>query len=158
MKISAFFQEIKTRLHTFFQLKKCAYGNHNIVFGKIQITNPAKFKIGSFCRFNDGVLFNSAGGIEIGDDVTISSRCQLLSQGLDIDSWINGERKHKVNNITIGNHVWIGAGAIILPGVSITGHHVVIGAGSVVTKSITDSYCIYAGNPAKIIKKLKQII
>ena len=43
--------------------------------------------------------------------------------------------------VTIGNHVWIGGGAIIMPGVTI-GDNVVIGAGSVVTKDIPDKMCI----------------
>jgi len=51
----------------------------------------------------------------------------------------------------VGKNCFIGARAIILPGVSI-GDHVIIGAGSVVTKDIK-SNCIVAGNPAKIIKE-----
>ena len=51
--------------------------------------------------------------------------------------------------VTIGDDVWIGGGAIILPGVTI-GNNVVIGAGSVVTKDIPDN-CIAVGNPAKVL-------
>lgn len=54
--------------------------------------------------------------------------------------------------ITIGDNVWIGGGAIILPGVTL-GDNVVVGAGSVVTKSFGDSVVI-AGNPASIIKTI----
>ena len=53
----------------------------------------------------------------------------------------------------IGDHVWVGAGAMILGNVTISGHHVVIGAGSVVTKDITESYVMYAGNPARKVKE-----
>lgn len=56
--------------------------------------------------------------------------------------------------IVIGNHCWICADAIILPGVEITGEYVVIAAGAVVTKSIKESRVIVAGNPARIIKKV----
>ena len=52
--------------------------------------------------------------------------------------------------VTIGNDVWIGHGAIILPGISI-GHGAVIAAGAVVTKDV-DPYAIVAGVPAKRIK------
>ena len=52
--------------------------------------------------------------------------------------------------VKIGNHVWIGQKAIILPGVNI-GDESIIGAGSVVTKSIPP-YSIAVGNPAKVIK------
>ena len=54
--------------------------------------------------------------------------------------------------ITIGDNCWIGAGAIINPGVTL-GNNVVVGSGSVVTKSFPDNVVI-AGNPAKVIKKL----
>ncbi|CAH1528107.1 Maltose O-acetyltransferase [Vibrio rotiferianus] len=52
----------------------------------------------------------------------------------------------------IGDNVFIGAYAVIIPGVSIA-NNVVIAAGSIVTKSIDESNCIVAGNPAKVIKR-----
>lgn len=55
--------------------------------------------------------------------------------------------------ITIGNYVWIGGGAIVLPGVTI-GDNCVIGAGSVVTKSIPAG-SVAAGNPCKVVRELK---
>lgn len=55
--------------------------------------------------------------------------------------------------INIGNNVWIGAGAIVLPGVTISDNSI-IGAGSVVTKDVPRN-CVVAGNPAKIIKIIK---
>ena len=58
---------------------------------------------------------------------------------------------HESGCITIGNNVWIGAGAIILPNVKI-GDGVIIGAGSVVTKSFSANQVI-GGVPAKLIKE-----
>lgn len=52
----------------------------------------------------------------------------------------------------IGDNVFIGAYAVITPGISIA-NNVVIAAGSIVTKSINESNCIVAGNPAKVIKR-----
>ena len=54
--------------------------------------------------------------------------------------------------VHIGNDVWVGGSAIILPGVTI-GNNVIIAAGSIVTKDIPDNV-IVAGNPAKIMKEL----
>ena len=54
--------------------------------------------------------------------------------------------------IVIEDGAWIGAGAIILPGITI-GEYAVIGAGSVVTKDIP-AYTIAAGNPCKLIRKI----
>ena len=65
-----------------------------------------------------------------------------------------GEKIHVEDlPVHIGNHCWVGANAIILPGVKITGEYVVIGAGAVVTKDITESRVVVAGVPAKIIKR-----
>lgn len=53
--------------------------------------------------------------------------------------------------LTIGNDVWIGQYAVILPSCDYIGDGAVIGAGSIVTKNVPD-YAIVAGNPAKVIK------
>ena len=67
----------------------------------------------------------------------------------------DGLKKHDCKTQTapviIGNNVWIGGGAIILPGVTI-GNNVVIGAGSVVTKNIPDNV-IAAGSPCRVIRR-----
>ena len=55
--------------------------------------------------------------------------------------------------VHIGKNCWIGAGAIIMPGVTI-GDNVVIGAGSVVTKNVPD-FTVVAGNPARIVRKIE---
>ncbi len=56
--------------------------------------------------------------------------------------------------ITVGDNVWIGGNAVILPGVTI-GRNSVIGAGSVVTKDIPDNV-VAVGNPCKVIKHIEQ--
>ncbi len=59
----------------------------------------------------------------------------------------------KAHPVSIGDNVWIGGNAIILPGVTI-GNNVTIGAGSVITKNIPDNV-LALGNPCKVIKKLE---
>ena len=67
----------------------------------------------------------------------------------------DGLKKHDCKTQTapviIGNNVWIGGGAIILPGVTI-GDNVVIGAGSIVTKSIPDNV-IAVGSPCRVVRR-----
>ena len=58
--------------------------------------------------------------------------------------------------IKIEDNVWIGGGAIILPGVTI-GRNSVIGAGSVVTRSIPAD-CVAVGNPCRVIKQIDNIV
>lgn len=59
---------------------------------------------------------------------------------------------HEEKPVFLNDHTWIGAGAIILPGVHITGKGVVVAAGAIVTKNIEDDYVLVAGSPAHVVK------
>ncbi|MBR4948313.1 MAG: acyltransferase [Clostridiales bacterium] len=157
MSVISFYFRTKRKFHNWSQLRKVGkYGENTNVFGDVTIVNPSNLTIGNNCSLNHGVYINAFNPIVLGDDVTISASAKLLSTGIDYDSWIKGEKKHtQTGEIQIGNHVWIGCGAIISPGVSISGEFVVIAAGAVVTHDISESYCLYGGCPAKMIKSLK---
>ena len=93
--------------------------------------------------------------IVIEKNAAISQRVQFITHG-DPGTEKLLEKKYyhrKTGKIIIKNNTWIGAGVIILSGITI-GQCCIIGAGSVVTKDIKD-YSVAVGNPAKIIKKLK---
>lgn len=64
------------------------------------------------------------------------------------DDWIGDE----LHPLEIGNDVWIGANAVILPEVSRIGHGAVVGAGAVVSRDVPD-YAVVLGNPARLVKK-----
>lgn len=83
--------------------------------------------------------------IEIGNNVTITNST-VLAHDASTQLYL---RKTKVAKTRIGNHVFIGWGSIVLPGITI-GDNVIIGAGSVVTKNIPGNSLV-AGNPAKVI-------
>ena len=121
------------------------------VWGPFQIKNPEKMIVGKNLSINDYVYINALGGITIGNDVSLSSSCMIISTKLDKKS--NPFNLNHVNEqITISDNVQIGAGAIILPGVTI-GCNCIIGAGAVVSKSIADN-TIVAGIPATPIGKI----
>lgn len=88
--------------------------------------------------------------IEICNYVHITDGCVLIAHPLSVDKndiyWTKGK-------ITIGEHAFLGARTIIVNSVTI-GEHSVVGAGSVVTKDIP-SYQIWAGNPAKFLRKIE---
>lgn len=83
--------------------------------------------------------------ITIGNNVTISNAKILAHDG----STKRALGYSRVGRVTIGDNVFVGAGAIILPGVNI-GNNVIIGAGAVIAKDIPQD-SVVVGNPAKII-------
>lgn len=89
--------------------------------------------------------------INIGNDCMFSHDISILGGGhsiFDIDTRENIIRKHQ--NITIGNHVWLGKNVVVLHNADI-GNGCIIGASSV-AKLKTEENCVIAGNPAKVIK------
>ena len=126
-----------------------------ILRGVPRILYGNRIKFGKNVRLNEGVFLHAADGIEIGENTTLSTGVQVITESYDLtsyDSYI--QRHHCGKKIVIGKNVWVGANAIILPGVTI-GDNVIIGAGSIVTKDLLEEYSIYAGNPAKFIKKVE---
>jgi maltose O-acetyltransferase len=91
--------------------------------------------------------------ITIGDDVTLAPRVQILAHDASAKRHLNYTR---IGKVSIGNRVFVGASAIVLPGV-IIGSDVIIGAGSVVTGDIPDG-SVAAGNPARVISSLSAFL
>lgn len=87
--------------------------------------------------------------ITIGNNVTLAPRVHILAHDASTKVFLGYTR---VENTKIGNNVFFGAGAIVLPGVTI-GNNVVIGAGSVVSQNIPDD-SVAVGNPARVVKAL----
>lgn len=87
----------------------------------------------------DGRKYN----ITVGNDVSIGPEASILTLGHDPQS---GNFEDRGGDVIIGDRVWIGYRAIVLPGVTI-GDGAVVGAGSVVTRNV-EPFTIVAGNPA----------
>lgn len=92
--------------------------------------------------------------IEIGDDVLLAPNVIVCTAGHPVDPALRAQGLEYAKPIKIGNGVWVGAGAIILPGVTI-GDHSVIGAGAVVNRDIPAN-CVAVGNPARVIKTIAE--
>lgn len=109
--------------------------------------------IGKNVFFNINCSFQDRGGIIIGDGVFIGQNVIIstLNHGINLKD----RNTTYPSKVVIGNNVWIGSGANILPGISI-GDNSIIGAGSVVSKDIP-SNSIAVGVPAKVIKSIKDI-
>lgn len=117
----------------------CNYGGDHIRFGHRVFINT-------------NCTFQPAGGVEIGDDVFIGSDVKFYTTIHPVNPEERASGKASVRPIRIGAKVWIGGGAVILPGVEI-GEGTTIGAGSVVTRSIP-ARCVAVGNPCRVIRQL----
>lgn len=106
-----------------------------------------------FANFNLTVLDEA--GVRIGDNCFIGPNVSIYTACHPIDARTRNTCVEWAEPVTIGNNVWIGGSATILPGVTI-GNNVVIGAGAVVTRSFPDNVII-GGNPAKIIKEISPL-
>ena len=114
------------------------WGGHHVHFGSRVYANF------NLTMVDDGHIY-VGDYVMIGPNVTIAT----ASHPLETDLRRQGLQSNK--DVHIEENVWIGAGAIILPGVTI-GKNSVIGAGSVVTKDIPENV-VAVGNPCRVIRK-----
>jgi len=114
-------------------------------------TNFGRFiKLGKNVFINHGCSFLDMGGIILEDDVLIGPKVNLVTENHPLDPAIR--RGLICKPILIKHNAWIGAGATILPGVTI-GENAVVAAGAVVSKDVPDN-AVVGGIPAKIIKTI----
>jgi len=127
----------------------CEYGKH--------------IRLGRFTFVNAGATFLDSAFITFGEHCTIGPNVQFITAEHPLrpeDRFLPAEpgspipfkAMNRARPITIGNLVWIGAGAIILPGVTIC-DGAVVGAGSVVTRDVA-ARMIVAGNPARVLRSV----
>lgn len=105
-----------------------------------------------FANFNLTIL--DVGKVTIGANCQIAPNVSIYTAGHPVHPDVRNTGYEYGIPVTIGENVWIGGNAVILPGVNI-GDNVVIGAGSVVTKDIP-SNMIAAGNPCRVIREITE--
>lgn len=134
-----------------------------IVLSPFTIQYGRHVKIGKWSFVNFGATFLDANTITLGDFVAVGPNVQFITDTHPIrpeDRFLPPQEgdslPFRVINyalpITVGDYVWIGAGAIILPGVDI-GAGAVVAAGAVVTKDVAPRM-IVAGNPARVLRSV----
>jgi acetyltransferase-like isoleucine patch superfamily enzyme len=121
------------------------------VFTPLYINYGKNIRIGKNVFINFDCVFLDLGGITIEDNVLIAPKVSLLSEGHPLDP----ENRHSLvpGTIHIKKNAWIGAGATILPGVTI-GENAVVAAGAVVSKDVPAN-TVVGGIPAKNIKSIQ---
>lgn len=108
-------------------------------------------RVGKEVFINFGCTFLDQGGITIEDGVFIGPGAKILTEGHPEDP----EFRHTLQTdpVVIRRKAWIGAGAMILPGVTV-GENAIVAAGAVVTKDVPDN-AVVAGVPAKVLRNIK---
>lgn len=138
------------------------------LFGKINPEKPPfieppfqcdygyNIEVGADCYMNFGCCILDCAKVTIGDNVMFGPNVQVYCPGHPLDPVLrNGVNGPEYGlPVTIGNDVWIGGGAILLPGVTV-GDGAVVGAGAVVTKDV-EPMVVVAGNPAKFVKRIQK--
>lgn len=117
---------------------------------------PEMMNIGDNSSISAYTMIFAGCGVTIGKDCLISSNCSISSVSHTQEALIryndDPPEMTKSKPVIIGDNVWIGMNACILPGVEI-GKNSIVGAGSVVTKNIPANQ-VWVGNPARFIKSL----
>lgn len=170
--------QIQTRPRWFVRMLAPLYqhrGKHSVIHSSVRMDTPPyrKFSLGnysvveSFCCINNAVgdviignhtrvgIHNTIiGPVKIGNHVNLAQGITVtaLNHNFSDPNKRIDEQGISTTPVTIGDDIWIGANAVILPGVTI-GNHSVIAAGAVVTKDVPP-HSLAAGVPAKIIKTI----
>lgn len=133
--------------------RRFSLGRHSVVESFCCINNAVgDVIIGDYTRI--GLHNTIIGPVTIGNHVNLAQGITVTALNHNFsepDKRID-EQGVSTGQVIIGDDVWIGANAVVLPNVSI-GCHCVVAAGAVVTKDVPDG-CVVAGVPAKIIKRL----
>lgn len=114
----------------------------------VQVDIGKNVSVGEHVFINHSLTVMARGGVEIQENVMIGPGVSLLTANHDVYD-------HQIllcGKITIQKNAWIGAQAIILPGVTV-GENAVVAAGAVVTKDV-EANTVVGGNPARVLKRL----
>jgi len=138
----------------FYRAAGVRIGNGSIIHMWARFFNPQKIEIGEDSIIGDHVFLDGRAKLRIGDHVDIASQVLIYNSQHDV----NSEDFHAIEApVEIGDYVFVGPKAIILPGVKI-GKGAVVGAASVVAKDVPE-FAIVGGVPAQVIgeRKIKDL-
>ena len=170
--------QVETRPRWFMRLLAPLYqhrGKHSVIHRSARMDTPPYrlFSLGNYSVIESFACINNAvGDVIIGDHTRIGLHNTIigpvdignhvnLAQGITVTALNHNfsdtnkridEQGVSTNPVTIEDDVWVGANAVILPGVTI-GEHCVVAAGAVVTKDVPP-HSLVAGVPAKVIKNI----
>ncbi len=116
---------------------------------EIQLFKNSTLEIG-WSYINGGAQIRCMEHIKIGNQCLIARNVLIMDFDAHDIYYADGKKNNVTKPITIEDHVWLGAGSVVLKGVTI-GKGAIVGAGSVVTRDVAPNTLV-AGNPARLIK------
>ncbi len=132
----------------FYRIAGMKFGKKVFLNMRLYLLIPYRIKFGNNCHINQSCFIDGRGGVEIGNNVSISHYVKIVTG-------THGKNDSKFEclfkPVIIHDNVWIGIGAIVLPGVTI-GEGAIVAAGAVVTHDV-EPYSVVAGIPAKQISE-----
>jgi maltose O-acetyltransferase len=129
-----------------------ALGEEAVVRPPLYVDYGSNITVGARTFVNYNLTALDVAAITIGEDCQIGPNVQLLTPTHPLEPQPRRDKLEAAQPITIGDNVWLGGGAIVLPGVTI-GDNSVIGAGAVVTRDVPANV-VAVGNPARVVRKL----
>lgn len=150
--------------------RRITIGHNSVVGGELFVfAHGGQISIGDWCFIGPGSRIWSGGSINIGNRVLISHNVNIFdNQTHPISPRLRHRQVREIyarghpkdidlqdTELRICDDAWVGAGAIVLRGVTV-GKASVVAAGSVVTSNVPE-YCIVAGNPARIVRELTDL-
>ncbi|MDQ6755978.1 MAG: WcaF family extracellular polysaccharide biosynthesis acetyltransferase [Bacteroidota bacterium] len=127
-------------------------GKGVIIKGRVRIKNAWRLRIGDHCWIGEDVWIDNLENVEIGNNVCISQGAMLLTGNHDYSV---SDFPYRLKRITIEDGVWIGAKAVVCPGV-ICRSNSILTVNSVAVKEM-EAMKIYSGNPAHCVRNRKFI-
>jgi putative colanic acid biosynthesis acetyltransferase WcaF len=123
-------------------------GKGLVIKTKVRIKNPWRLTIGDHCWIGESVWIDNLEDVALGSNVCISQGALLLTGNHD---YKKRDFPYRLGKITIEDGVWIGAQAVVCPGV-VCRSHAILTVGSVATREL-EPWGIYSGNPAVAVRE-----
>ncbi|QDT15524.1 Galactoside O-acetyltransferase [Alienimonas californiensis] len=114
---------------------------------RVRVKDPRNLVIGDHCWVGEGVWIDNLAQVTLGNDVCLSQGAYLCTGG---HNYARASFDLVTGPITVEGQAWVGAKAVLLPGVTV-GAGAVVAAGSVVTKDVPPGM-IVGGNPARVLR------
>jgi maltose O-acetyltransferase len=146
--------EAEPERHTILQQMLGAIGQNSIVWPPFYCSYGRNTYLGDHVFINYMCTILDNNDVRIGTHVMIGPAVQIYTAAHDLQAETRNQGWEVAKPIEIEDNVWIGGGAILLPGVRI-GKNSVVGAGAVVTRSVPAN-AVVAGNPARVMRNIDQ--